>query len=110
MARPARVSRPRRSVGQRSPGEALTAEDCGRRGRAGQETLPEPGGLSLLPLVDALSQYDLSGAGFSGTIRGFSSKTHCGCLMSEVTSRRPARPVAYPKDRTSSDLADHVYF
>jgi len=30
--------------------------------------------------------------------------------MSEVTSRRPARPVAYPKDRTSPDLADHVYF
>jgi len=30
--------------------------------------------------------------------------------MSEITSRRPAPPVAYPKDRTRPDLADHAYF
>ena len=30
--------------------------------------------------------------------------------MSEVTSRRPAPPVAYPKDRTRPDLADHAHF
>jgi len=34
----------------------------------------------------------------------------CVGLMSEVTSRRPAPPVAYPKDRTRPDLADHAYF
>ena len=34
----------------------------------------------------------------------------CVGLMSEVTSRRPAAPVAYPKDRTRPDLADHAYF
>jgi len=38
------VSKPRLSA-DRSPGDALTVEDWetyGRRGRAGQETLPEP--------------------------------------------------------------------
>src|SRR5271166_830313 len=40
--RSARVSRPRRSADGRSPGEAPTVGDCGRRGRAGQEALPEP--------------------------------------------------------------------
>ena len=34
----------------------------------------------------------------------------CVGLMSEVTSRRPAPPVAYPKDRTRPDLADHTHF
>src|SRR5208337_1488317 len=34
----------------------------------------------------------------------------CVGLMSEVTSRRPAPPVAYPKDRTRPDLADHAYY
>ena len=41
----ARVSRPRRSADRSSPGDALTVEDWetyGPRGRAGQETLPEP--------------------------------------------------------------------
>jgi hypothetical protein len=43
--RSAMVSRPRRSADGRSPGDAPTVgewESCGRRGRAGQETLPEP--------------------------------------------------------------------
>ncbi len=41
----ARVSRPRCSADPRSQGDAPTVEDretCGRRRRAGQETLPEP--------------------------------------------------------------------
>ena len=42
LFRTARVSRPRRSVDRGSPGDAPTVGDCGRRGRAGQETLPEP--------------------------------------------------------------------
>jgi len=44
-ARSARVCRPRRSADRRSPGDAPTIgtrETCGQRGRAGQETLPEP--------------------------------------------------------------------
>ena len=45
LFRSARVSRHRRSADRRSPGDAPTVGDwetCGRRGRAGQKTLPEP--------------------------------------------------------------------
>ena len=40
--RSARVSRPRRSTDRRSPGNAPTVGDGGRRGRVGQEALAEP--------------------------------------------------------------------
>jgi len=40
--RSARVSRPRRSADRRSPGDGPTVGVGGRRGRAGQETVPEP--------------------------------------------------------------------
>jgi len=41
LNRSARVSRPRRSADRGSPGDAPTVGDGGRRGRAGQETVPE---------------------------------------------------------------------
>ncbi len=55
--RSARVSRPRRSTDRRSPGDAPTAGDGGRRGRAGQETLPEPARMRQ-PQVTAIGQSD----------------------------------------------------
>jgi hypothetical protein len=53
----ARVSRPRRLADRGSPGDAPTVGDGGRRGRAGQETVPEPA-RRRQPQVTALGQSD----------------------------------------------------
>ena len=53
----ARVSRPRRSADRGSPGDAPRVGDVGRRGRAGQETLPEPA-WRRQPQVTAMGQSD----------------------------------------------------
>jgi len=42
LVRSARASRPRRSADRGFPGDAPMVGDGGRRGRAGQETVPEP--------------------------------------------------------------------
>jgi len=53
----ARVSRPRRLTDRRSPGDAPTVGDGHRRGRAGQETAPEPA-WRRQPQVAAMGQSD----------------------------------------------------
>jgi hypothetical protein len=55
--RSARDSRPRRSTDRRSPGDAPTIGDGGRRGRAGQETVPEPA-WRRQPQATAMGQSD----------------------------------------------------
>jgi len=55
--RSARVSRPRRSTDRGSPGDAPPVGNCGRRGRAGQETVPEPA-WRRQPKVAAIGQSD----------------------------------------------------
>ncbi len=55
--RSAVVSRPRRSTDRRSPGDAPTVRDGGLRGRAGQETVPEPA-WRRQPQVAAMGQSD----------------------------------------------------
>jgi len=57
LFRSARGSRPCRSADRGSPGDAPTVGDCGRRGRAGQETLPEPA-WRRQPQVTAMGQSD----------------------------------------------------
>ncbi len=55
--RSARVSRPRRLTDRRSPDDAPTVGDGGRRGRAGQETVPEPA-WRRQPQVASMGQSD----------------------------------------------------